>query len=143
MLRARLGDDRFWAGIRDYYRRYQDANASTDDFREVMEHVSGEDLAPMFRQWLYRGGVPQLSGTWSYDPTAKTVTLELRQVQPGAPFHLTVEVAIQTPGAASRVERVEMTGADGRATFAVGREPAALVLDLNVRLLAATELSRR
>ena len=143
MLRARLGEDRFWAGIRAYYRRYRDANASTADFREAMEQASAQDLRPMFEQWLYRGGVPRLSGLWSYDPARKAVTLELRQVQPGAPFQLTVEVAIQTPGAASRLERVDMTAADARATFTADREPEALVLDPNVRLLAATELSRR
>jgi len=71
------------------------------------------------------------------------VTLELRQVQPGEPFRVTVEVAIQAPGAPARLERIEMTSADARATFKADQEPAALVLDPNVRLLAATELSRR
>lgn len=33
MLRAQLGTETFWAGIREYYRRYRDANASSDDLR--------------------------------------------------------------------------------------------------------------
>ena len=37
------GTEKFWAGIREYYRRYRDGNASTADFRRVMEEVSGED----------------------------------------------------------------------------------------------------
>ncbi len=143
MLRQRLGDDRFWSGIRTYYQRYQDASATTADFRQAMEQVSGEDLAAFFDQWLYRGGVPQLSGTWSWDPIAKTATIELRQTQTGAPFRLTVEVGVQMPGAAARTERIEMTSAAVTATFKADREPAALVLDPSVRLLASTELSRR
>lgn len=143
MLRHRMGDDRFWAGIRTYYQRFKDASASTSEFREVMEQASGQDLSPFFTQWLYRGGVPRLAGTWAWDPAAKTVTLELRQTQAGAPFHLTVEVGIQTPGAAQTLERVEMTGAEARATFRADREPAALVIDPRVRLLAATEIARR
>ena len=34
MLRGVVGTDTFWAGIREYYRRYRDGNASTADFRE-------------------------------------------------------------------------------------------------------------
>ena len=50
MLRQRIGDDRFRDGIRAYYRRYKDANASTTDFRHAMEQVAGEDLAPPLRE---------------------------------------------------------------------------------------------
>jgi aminopeptidase N len=143
MLRQRVGDDRFWAGIRAYYRRYQDASASTADFRRVMEDTSGEDLAAFFDQWLYRGGVPRLTGTWSWDRAAGTTTVELRQVQPGAPFRIAVDVAVQAPGAAARVERIEMTSGVATATFKAPQEPTALVLDPNVRLLAATEIARK
>ena len=52
MLRGRLGTETFWAGIREYYRRHRDGNVSTDDFRRVMEEVSGQDLAGFFQQWL-------------------------------------------------------------------------------------------
>ena len=39
MLRAEIGTEVFWKGIREYYRRYQDRNASTADLRAVMEQV--------------------------------------------------------------------------------------------------------
>jgi aminopeptidase N len=35
-----MGTERFWDGIREYYRRYQNQNASTDDLRLVMERTS-------------------------------------------------------------------------------------------------------
>jgi hypothetical protein len=87
--------------------------------------------------------VPRLSGTWSWDRAAQAVTLEVRQVQPGAPFDLTVEVGIQLPGAPARVERVRMTGASVSATFKTPQEPASVVLDPNVRVLADLQLVRR
>jgi hypothetical protein len=43
MLREQVGTDTFWRGIRDYYRRYLNATASTDDFRQIMEQASGQD----------------------------------------------------------------------------------------------------
>lgn len=143
MLRQRLGDDRFRDGIRAYYRKYRNANAATADFRAVMEQASGQDLSAFFDQWLYRGGVPRLSGSWSWDPASRAVTVDLRQTQPGAPFQVRVEVVVQVPGAPPRVERVDMTSASAAATFKADAEPTALVLDPNVRLLAATELVRR
>ena len=143
MLRQRMGDDRFWAGIRAYYARYMNAHASTADFRAVMEEASGEDLAPFFDQWLYRGGVPRLSGTWTWDASAGAVTIELRQTQAGAPFRVSVDVAVQVPGSAARIERIEMTTGSATATFKADAEPSAIVLDPNVRLLAATEIERR
>ena len=44
MLRERLGDERFWRGIRLYYARYLNATASTDDFMRAMEEASGDKL---------------------------------------------------------------------------------------------------
>ncbi len=143
MLRQRLGDDRFRAGVRAYYQRFLNANASTADFREAMEQASGQDLSAFFDQWLYRGGVPRISGTWSWDPALRTVKVNLRQTQPGMPFHVSVEVAVQVPGAPVRVERVNVTTGSAAATFKADAEPTALVLDPNVRLLAAMELVRR
>jgi len=143
MLRQRMGDDRFWAGIQTYYRRFMNSHASTADFRAVMEEASGQDLAPFFTQWLYRGGVPRLSGTWSWDPATRAVTVALRQTQPGAPFHLNVDVAVHVPRGAPRVERIDMTSGSTTATFKADAEPTAVVLDPNVKLLAATELVRR
>ncbi len=39
MLRMKLGDALFWKGIRAWYARYGGSNATTDDFRRVMEAV--------------------------------------------------------------------------------------------------------
>ncbi|MEJ2004620.1 MAG: M1 family metallopeptidase, partial [Cyclobacteriaceae bacterium] len=79
MLRRKLGDDVFWEGIRTYYANYAYSNALTPDFRAVMEAVSGQDLKPFFRQWLYGSGFPVLDTDWQY--TAGKLILNLKQVQ--------------------------------------------------------------
>jgi aminopeptidase N len=143
MLRQSMGDDRFWTGIRDYYARHRNGNASTTDFRLAMERASGLDLSAFFQRWLYRGGVPRVEGTWTWDAGAKQVVVELRQAQAGEPFRLPVELGITVPGARPRVERVDLSGRSGRFTFPVEQEPAAVDLDPNVRLLIDGHLSRR
>lgn len=61
MLRRQLGDSTFWRGIRLYAATYKGRNASTADFREVMEKVSRRELGEFFQQWLYTPGMPELN----------------------------------------------------------------------------------
>lgn len=143
MLRQEMGDDRFWSGIRDYYARFRDRNATTADFRRAMERAAGRDLGPFLQQWLYRGGVPHIDGSWRWDAAAKQVIVELRQTQAGDPFVLPIEIGLATPAAATRVERVELTGREGRYTFAADAVPASVELDPNTRLLFTGALVRR
>jgi len=143
MLRQRMGDDRFWAGIRDYYARFKDANASTTDFRLAMERASGQDLAAFFQQWLYRGGFPRVEGTWQWDASAKQVVVELTQTQPAEVFQLPVEIGISVAGSQSRVERADLATRSARFTFAADQEPETVELDPNVRLLMDGRLARR
>ena len=81
MLRRKLGDDVFWAGIRTYYQRYKLRNALTEDFREVMEEVSGQDLKAFFHQWLHEPGYPDLAVTWTYHTADQEVEVVIRQGQ--------------------------------------------------------------
>ena len=143
MLRASMGDDRFWAGIRDYYARFRDANASTDDFRRAMERAAERDLSPFFHQWLYRGGIPRLDGTWRWDAASKRVVVELRQTQPGEPFVIPVEFGITLGDGRPRLERGELSAQTGNFSFAAEQQPSAVELDPNVRLLMTGQLRRR
>jgi len=136
MLRYYMGTERFWDGIREYYRRYQNQNASTDDLRLVMERTSGKDLRWFFDQWLTRSGVPALSGSWRYDAGAKQVVIELTQSQAGEPYRLPLEFGIALPAApAPRIERGELTGREGRFTFPADAEPTDVTLDPNTWVL--------
>ncbi len=143
MLRGLLGDDKFWAGIRDYYRSYRGANASTDDFRRAMEGAAGVDLKWFFDQWLYRGGVPRISGNWRYDAGGKVVVVELHQTQPGVPFRVPLEVAVGGEGGVVRVERIDLTDRHQQFRIASDQAPATVTLDPNVRVLMGAELVLR
>jgi hypothetical protein len=113
MLRGVLGDDRFWAGIRLYYSRHRNSNASTDDFRHAMEDAcrattdcpaEARDLGWFFHEWLNRGGILKLEGTWRYDAAAKTVVVSLDQTQTTGVYRMPIEIVVTTapaaPGAA-------------------------------------------
>jgi aminopeptidase N len=59
-LRLKLGEDVFFKILREYYARYRDGNASTEDFIAVAESVSGQDLKDFFSDWLYSDKIPPL-----------------------------------------------------------------------------------
>ncbi len=135
MLRRLIGSEAFWKGIREYYRRYQNQNASTDEFRRVMEEASGRDLDWFLAQWLNRSGVPRIEGSWRYDAAAKTIEVTLAQTQAGPPFRLPIELGVVIGSAPPRIERLDLK--EPRATFRISAdtEPSAILLDPGTWLL--------
>ena len=137
MLRGQVGTETFWRGIREYYRRHLNATASTDDFRQIMEQTSGQDLTWFFRQWLNRSGVPALSGTWRYDAAAKEVVVTVRQTQTADTYRLSLGVGlVPTAGGLPIVRQMAVDGRETTMRFAAATEPTAVVLDPTVSTLA-------
>ena len=144
MLRYVMGTERFWDGIREYYRLYQNRNASTDDLQLVMESHAGTDLTWFFSQWLTRSGVPALKGTWSYDAATKHIVVDLAQVQAGDPYRLPLEIGITASAAAApRIEPVELAGRDGHFTIRADAEPGEVTIDPNTWLLMEPPVFRK
>jgi aminopeptidase N len=135
MLRGLVGTEAFWKGIRTYYARHFNGNASTDDFRRAMEEASGMDLEGLFQQWLYQGGVPTIDGGWRYDADRGVVTVELAQVQPDYQFAMPVDLAIHIGDGPPQVERVRIEGRSHTFEFSVEDQPTEVVLDPQTWLL--------
>jgi aminopeptidase N len=66
MLRHVVGDENFFAGVKEYVAdpelRY--ATGDTDDLRLAFENTSGMDLVWFFDQWIFSPGYPRYSNTW-------------------------------------------------------------------------------
>jgi len=137
MLRNLIGTDPFWRGIRLYYQRHMNGVASTADLRRTMEEVSHQDLRGFFAQWLTRSGVPQLSGSWRYDSAAKQAVVTVRQTQATDPFRFSLGVGVSTAaGTAATVHQMQVTSREATFTIPADAEPASVVLDPGVWLLA-------
>jgi aminopeptidase N len=144
MLRGELGTEKFWTGIREYYRRYRDSNATTADFEKVMEEMSGENLRWFFQQWIYHPGSPAVEGTWHYDAASKKVQLDLTQTEQGEAFRLPLEIGVTLPGtAAAKVEKVQLDKKQQHFEIAAEQEPAAVELDPNVWLLIDAKIAKK
>lgn len=59
-LRGELGDDGFFALLRDWTTRYRHGNAGTDDFTGLAANHATGSLRPLWQVWLYSTAVPPL-----------------------------------------------------------------------------------
>ncbi|MDH3710369.1 MAG: M1 family aminopeptidase, partial [Cyclobacteriaceae bacterium] len=137
MLRGVIGTENFWKGIQSYYRKYQNANATTEDFRREMEEVSGKDLYVFFQQWLYRAGTLKLAGSWQYDHAKGQVRVTLDQVQEdGSLFEMPLELGLYFEGQdRSQFEDIQVDQKSNSFTIEVDEEPKNIMLDPNTWVL--------
>ena len=81
MLRDKIGEQNFQKGIKSYYKKFYNANATTDEFRMEMEKAAGLDLKVFFKQWLYQPVNPKIDAIWTYDATSHKININLTQSQ--------------------------------------------------------------
>ncbi|MBK6899328.1 MAG: hypothetical protein IPH09_08695 [bacterium] len=81
MLRGVLGDADFFAGLAAYREQYAYASATTEQFRDVMEQVSGRDLDAFFQQWIYGEYYPFYYYDWETTAHGDGLELNLAVVQ--------------------------------------------------------------
>ncbi|MHB2018986.1 MAG: M1 family metallopeptidase [Candidatus Xenobia bacterium] len=59
-LRATIGDQAFFAGLQAYQKKFAGGNAEIQDFINVMQDASKQDLTSFFNGWLFSTSLPQL-----------------------------------------------------------------------------------
>ncbi|MCZ6641977.1 MAG: M1 family aminopeptidase, partial [Gammaproteobacteria bacterium] len=144
MLRHKIGDETFWSGLRQYYRKYRDKNAVSEDFQKVMEEVSGQELGTFFRQWLYTPAHPKFTGDWHYEEATTQLIVRLNQVQPHHRFSVPLELGIWYDGAEEpRIEKVQINDKSQTFQFRVPAPPVSVVLDPQTWLLMEAQFAKR
>ncbi|MBM4109607.1 MAG: M1 family metallopeptidase [Phycisphaerae bacterium] len=146
MLRARLGDEVFFEGVRTYVDRFKFRSADTDDFRRVFEEVSGQSLALFFEQWAFRPGLPSLEVDLAWDGSAGALSVSVEQTQTidrlNPPYRFTLPVRVRV-GGQDRWGSVDVEDRLARATVrfpdAPGR-PTSVQIDPNLTVIARTRV---
>lgn len=97
MLRGIIGDAAFFAGLHQYAALHAYDNATTDEFRDAMETVSGVELGWFFDEWVYEQGFPEYNYSWTVTPVGEeyNIHLEIAQVQSDAPiFRMPIPIRV-------------------------------------------------
>jgi aminopeptidase N len=81
MMHTLLGEDKFQAGMKLYFKRHDGCAATCDDFVAAMQDASGIDLT-QFKLWYSQSGTPELTVTDNYDETKQQYSLTVEQCTP-------------------------------------------------------------
>ena len=135
LLRFAVGDSAFDRGARLLFERWRFRSFTLDEFAATLAEGTGQNLDWWSREWLHRGGVPQL--TWRAvtmpDSGGFRVTVSLEQT--GALYHLPLEIGIESAQGTGR-ERVQLDQRAGDFRFWSASEPTRVVIDPRRWLLA-------
>jgi aminopeptidase N len=134
MLRRKIGEENFWKGMADYYDRFATRNASTRDFREIMENSAGMDLKSFFDQWLRKEGHPVLAV--KYRSTRHQFTFSVAQRQSsGVFFEFPLEIELQFSDQSTEVKTFLINTAFQEFSFPVSAKVVHINVDPNTSLL--------
>jgi hypothetical protein len=83
MLRYVVGETDFWNFWPEYRNRYYMGNATTAEFQQTWEDVSGLDLDWFFDEWVYMAFYPQYQWGWTSQPQGgqTLVSISVKQTQ--------------------------------------------------------------
>ncbi len=97
MLRALMGDARFFKGLRHYCEQHREGSVESSDLRRALEKTSGLSLERFFDEWVFSPGHPIFAIRGRYDPDG-FYELTVEQTQRGervpSVFHARVEVEL-------------------------------------------------
>jgi aminopeptidase N len=138
MLRRDLGDERFMRVARRWLERHKDSAATTEQFRRVLEDVTGKTYLQFFNQWLYGAGYPNLKLAASWDAGAGKLTLRVTQKQAadsGPVFKAPLALRL-----GDKLVTAELSQAEQTFSWDLKRRPSRIEADPELALLAAYEL---
>ncbi|KPL19636.1 MAG: hypothetical protein AMJ92_02500 [candidate division Zixibacteria bacterium SM23_81] len=142
MLRFAVGDSNFFDILRTYGTTFAYGNAITDDFQEVCEVESGQDLDWFFDQWIYDQGYPEYKFVWSFESQGMKgyeVNVSVAQVQENAPvFNMPMELRIVT-ALEEIMDTIVVDQASEVFQFVIQDEPLSVELDPKHWLLCEKE----
>jgi aminopeptidase N len=137
-LRHYVDDDElWWRFLREFQERHRFSSATTEDFRALLEELSGSDWSAFFEQWVHGSGYPRLSGRVLAQERA--VVLEIDNPSEPTPFDVPLDLSWRE-GPGERRERVWLAPGANRLELPAAARPEDLrVLHLE-RLLGRHSL---
>ena len=135
MLRRELGDEAFWAGVRDYLEAHAYGVVETTDLQRALEKVSGRSLERFFDSWVYRPGHPELKVKVSWDDGLLSINAKQSQkLGDTAEFHFELEVEVGARGGGVARHKKSVSSATDTFVIALAERPAFVAFDPDLRV---------
>ena len=79
MLRTELGEEMFRKCVKTYLERHALSSVVTEDFRSVIEELTGRSYDRFFDQWIYHGRHPDLTVGYNWSEKDKLAKISVEQ----------------------------------------------------------------
>jgi len=134
MLRWMMGEDAFRQLLRAVPEEFAWKSLVTDDFRQLAEKISGQDLRTFFIQWFQSSGAPTFDIEYTVYRTQKGFRVMGKLVQDLDTFRMPLELEIQTEGNPER-KVIEVVGPSTDFVVDTFGKPTKVIIDPDNRVL--------
>jgi aminopeptidase N len=139
MLRNKIGDKKFFKGLKAYFNEYKYKNASTNDFIKIMENESGISLKSFFNNWVFYGK-GMLNIRYNYEVKNSDLYLHIKTDKNKIKYDFLLETELDFADGKSVVNKNYLFGNDTTLIFKNVGKVAGIILDPNDKLLKKIEL---
>lgn len=144
MLRKAVGDEAFFASLKNYLETNKFKSAEIHNLRLAFEETTGTDMNWFFNQWFLNSGRPKIKVTRNFDKDATVLSITVEQTQDlkKVPLYtLPLEVDVYENGI---VKRVHITITEQKQTFPmnINFAPQLVNFDAERQLLCDLEYSK-
>jgi aminopeptidase N len=145
MLRHRLGDEQFYAGLRHYLEENRGKNVVTADLTKAIEESTHTNVDQFFDQWVYGAGAPKFELSYGYDEAKKQIALTVNQTQKVEGrvglFRVPVEVEV-TNGGGPKLYPIVVSKTVETFTFPSDTAPQMVLFDKGNQVLKSVEFKK-
>jgi tetratricopeptide (TPR) repeat protein len=134
MLRSTIGDEKFFAAIKDFLKQNAWKSVTTADFRTACETAAGEELRYFFIQWVENNLAPEFKLEYTIFRTQKGFRVQGKISQDLDTFRMPVDLRIETEGN-PEVKRVEVMGTSSEFSVDTFGKPKSVVIDPGNKVL--------
>lgn len=144
MLRKVVGDEAFFASLKNYLETNKYKAAEIHHLRLAFEEVTGKDLNWFFNQWFLNKGRPKLKVTKSYNGTTGMISLTVEQLQDLSKYPLytlPLDVAFYS-GRTPEIKHIVISEQKQTFEFSLASLPDLVLFDTERQLLADVEFQK-
>jgi hypothetical protein len=134
MLRSTMGDQKFFAAVKNFMQQFAWKSVTTEDFRKTAEAAMGEELRYFFIQWVESNGAPEFKLEYTIFRTQKGFRVQGKISQDLDTFRMPVDLHIETEGNPED-KRVEVLGTSSEFSVDTFGKPKKVTIDPNNKVL--------
>jgi aminopeptidase N len=128
MLRAVVGDDKFFQGLKTYAKDNLWKAVTTEDFRKAVESAAGQNLGYFFTEWIESSGAPEFKLEYTIFRTQKGFRVMGKIAQDMDTFNMPVALKIETESAPEQ-KTVSVEGTSSEFSVDTFGKPKNVIID--------------